>query len=122
MDSLTLLPSRGSTLDFTGSGVYRPSSAAFSGCTEDRYLHTSKSFGNHFATRLPWLVVVRPLFCRTRPPQPTFEGVRLLLDLARRASSRVSVRVAVIGVAAVALLAACTPLNSQEQYLLGATN
>jgi uncharacterized protein YkwD len=45
-----------------------------------------------------------------------------LLDLARRASARVSVRVAVVAVAAVAMVAACTPLNSQEQYLLGATN
>ena len=45
-----------------------------------------------------------------------------MLDLARRASARVSVRVAVVCVAAVALLAACTPLNSQEQYLLGTTN
>jgi uncharacterized protein YkwD len=45
-----------------------------------------------------------------------------LLDLARRASARVSVRVAVVALAASALLVACTPLNSQEQYLFVSTN
>lgn len=41
-----------------------------------------------------------------------------MLDLARR----VPARLAVLGVVAIALLAACTPLNSQEQYLFGQTN
>ena len=41
-----------------------------------------------------------------------------LLDLARRTPARL----AVLAVAAIALLAACTPLNSQEQYLFGQTN
>jgi uncharacterized protein YkwD len=41
-----------------------------------------------------------------------------LLDLARRAPARL----AVVAVAAIALLSACTPLNSQEQYLFGSTN
>ena len=45
-----------------------------------------------------------------------------MLALARRASSRVSVRVAVLGVVAIALVTACIPLNSQEIYLLNATN
>ena len=45
-----------------------------------------------------------------------------MLDLARRASARVSVRVAAVSVAALALLTACTPLNSQEQYLWSTTN
>lgn len=45
-----------------------------------------------------------------------------MLDLARRASARVSVRVAVVSVAALALLGACTPLNSQEKYLWYSTN
>lgn len=45
-----------------------------------------------------------------------------MLALARRASSRVSARVAVLAVIAIALLAACTPLNSQEIYLYNATN
>jgi uncharacterized protein YkwD len=41
-----------------------------------------------------------------------------LLDLARRAPARL----AVLAVVALALLAACTPLNSQEHYVLEATN
>ena len=45
-----------------------------------------------------------------------------MLALARRASTRVSARVAVLAVVAIALVAACTPLNSQEQYLFNATN
>jgi uncharacterized protein YkwD len=45
-----------------------------------------------------------------------------LLSLARRASTRVTTRVAVLGVVAIALVAACTPLNSQEIYVLSATN
>ena len=45
-----------------------------------------------------------------------------MLALARRASTRVSARVAVLAVVAIALVAACTPLNSQEVYLLNSTN
>ena len=45
-----------------------------------------------------------------------------MLDLARRAPVRVSLRVATVAVAAIALLGACTPLNSPEQYLLDSTN
>jgi uncharacterized protein YkwD len=41
-----------------------------------------------------------------------------LLDLARRAPARL----AVLAVAVVALLSACTPLNSQEEYLIRETN
>lgn len=41
-----------------------------------------------------------------------------MLDLARRAPARL----AVLGVAAIALVAACTPLNSQEHYLFDSTN
>jgi uncharacterized protein YkwD len=41
-----------------------------------------------------------------------------VLAFARRAPTRL----AVLLVSALALLAACTPLNSQEAYLLGATN
>ena len=41
-----------------------------------------------------------------------------MLDLARSAR----VRLAVLAISAVALVAACTPLNSQEQYLFTATN
>lgn len=45
-----------------------------------------------------------------------------MLALARRASTRASARVAVLAVATIALTAACTPLNSQEQYFLNSTN
>jgi uncharacterized protein YkwD len=45
-------------------------------------------------------------------------GVLKLLDLARRAPARL----AVLTVGVIALLSACTPLNSQEQYLVGQTN
>jgi uncharacterized protein YkwD len=41
-----------------------------------------------------------------------------LLDFARRAPARL----AILAVAALGLVAACTPLNSQEQYLFTATN
>jgi uncharacterized protein YkwD len=45
-----------------------------------------------------------------------------VLDLARRASARVSIRIAVVAVGAIAVFAACTPLNSQEVTLLSSTN
>ena len=45
-----------------------------------------------------------------------------MLALARRASGRAPVRVAAIAIAAIALLAACTPLNSQEIWVLSSTN
>ena len=68
-------------------------------------------------------MVVRP----SLPPLlhhglPTNEGVPPLIALARRASIRVPARVAILAIVAIATVAACTPLNSQEQYLLNATN
>ena len=42
--------------------------------------------------------------------------------LARRASARITARIAILAVVAIALLAACTPLNSQEIYVLSSTN
>lgn len=45
-----------------------------------------------------------------------------MLDLARRASHRTTAKLAVVAVAAVAVLSACTPLNSQEQYLFSEVN
>jgi uncharacterized protein YkwD len=51
-------------------------------------------------------------------PTDTTPGASKLLDLARRAPARL----AVLAVAALALLAACTPLNSQEHFLLDSTN
>ena len=45
-----------------------------------------------------------------------------MLDLARRASRRVPVRVAAVAIAAIAMVSACTPLNSQEIYALNSIN
>ena len=45
-----------------------------------------------------------------------------MLDLARRAFPRAAGRLAVVAVAAIAVLSACTPLNSQEQYLHAQVN
>ena len=45
-----------------------------------------------------------------------------MLDLARPLFRRGAGRLAVVAVAAIAVLSACTPLNSQEQYLFGQVN
>ena len=45
-----------------------------------------------------------------------------MLALARRASARVSIRVVVPVVVVIAMLAACTPLNSPELSLFNSTN
>jgi uncharacterized protein YkwD len=45
-----------------------------------------------------------------------------LLDLARRATTRPTAKVAVLVVGVLALASACLPFNSQEQYLFNHTN
>src|SRR5439155_20475357 len=64
--------------------------------------------GNHFATPLSGS-------CHSLRG-PSADGSPLLHVLARRAS------VPVLVAALIALIAACTPLNSQESYLLSSTN